>query len=79
MPGVDAFHDTRVVGKLGLTTTVMKRLSVGFGFTLRYDENPAPLPIPSGAMAGAHFADGFVPFAEKVDTLTEINLIYTFL
>ena len=78
-PGVDAFHDTRAVGKLGLTTTVMKRLSVGFGFTLRYDENPAPLPIPSGAMSGAHFADGFVPFAEKVDTLTEVNLIYTFL
>ena len=79
MPGVDAFHDTRAVGKLGLTTTVMKRLSVGFGFTLRYDQNPAPLPIPSGAVSGAHFADGFVPFAEKVDTLTEVNLIYTFL
>jgi hypothetical protein len=79
MPGVDAFHDTRVNGKLGLTTTVMKRLSVAFGFTLRYDQNPAPLPIPSGAMPGAHFMDGFVPFAEKVDTLTEVSLIYTFL
>ena len=79
MPGVDAFHDTRVIGKLGLTTTVMKRLSVGFGFTLRYDQNPAPLPIPSGAMAGSYFKAGFVPFAEKVDTLTEVSLIYTFL
>ncbi|HXJ22638.1 MAG TPA: DUF481 domain-containing protein [Polyangia bacterium] len=79
MPGVDAFHDTRVIGKLGLTTTVMKRLSVAFGFTLRYDQNPAPLPIPSGAMPGAFFKSGFVPFAEKVDTLTEVSLIYTFL
>jgi hypothetical protein len=78
-PGVDAFHDTRVIGKLNLTTTVMKRLSVAFGFTLKYDQNPAPLPIPSGAMSGAFFMAGFVPFAEKVDTLTEVSLIYTFL
>jgi hypothetical protein len=79
VPGVDAFHDTRVIGKLGLTTTLMKRLSIGFGLTLRYDQNPAPLPIPATAMAGATFAPGFVPFAEKVDTQTEVNLIYTFL
>ncbi|HVY40771.1 MAG TPA: DUF481 domain-containing protein [Polyangia bacterium] len=77
--GVDAFHDTRVVGKVGLTTTLRKRLSIGFGFTVRYDQNPAPLPIPSGAPSGAAYAMGFQPFAEKVDTLTEINLIYTFL
>jgi Protein of unknown function, DUF481 len=78
-PGVDAFHDTRMIGKLGLTTTLMKRLSLGFGFALRYDQNPAPLPIPSGSRAGATFAPGFIPFAEKVDTQTEVNLIYTFL
>jgi len=77
--GVDAFHDTRIVGKVGLTTTLRKRLSIGFGFTVRYDQNPAPLPIPSGSPAGAAYAMGFQPFAEKVDTLTEINLIYTFL
>jgi hypothetical protein len=34
MPGVSAFHDTRIVGKVGLTTTVLSRLSVAFGFTL---------------------------------------------
>jgi hypothetical protein len=79
MPGVDAFHDTRVNGKLALTTTVMKRLSAAFGFTLRYDQNPAPLPIPSGSVMNAHFKDDFVPFADKVDTLTEFSLIYTFL
>ena len=50
--GVAAFHDTRVVGKLGLTTTVLARLSVGFGFTLRYDQNPPPRPIPCGTPAG---------------------------
>jgi hypothetical protein len=77
--GVDPLKDTRVIGKLGLTTTLRKRLSVGFGFTLRYDQNPAPLPIPSGSPAGAMFDPTFLPFAEKVDTLTEVTLIYTFL
>jgi hypothetical protein len=77
--GVDPFHDTRLVGKLGATTTLLKKLSIGFGFTVRYDQNPAPLPIPSGALSGSSFFPGFQPFAEKVDTLTELNLIYTFL
>jgi hypothetical protein len=76
--GVDAFHDTRINGKLGLTTTLFAKLSIGFGFTIKYDQNPAPLPIPPGAPAGAAFV-GFQPFAESVDTLTEATLIYTFL
>jgi hypothetical protein len=82
MPGVDAFKDTRLVGKVGLTTTVLKRLSVGFGFTLKFDQNPAALPVPplpAGAPAGTGFATGFTPFAERLDTLLEVNLIYTFL
>ncbi|HVV17010.1 MAG TPA: DUF481 domain-containing protein [Polyangia bacterium] len=77
--GVDPFHDTRVVGKVGLTTTLHKQLSIGFGFTVRYDQNPAPLPIPSIAATGSSYAPTFQPFADKVDTLTEVNLIYTFL
>lgn len=44
--GVSAFHGTRLVGKVGLTTTVFSRLSVAVGFTLRYDHNPPPRPIP---------------------------------
>jgi hypothetical protein len=84
-PGVDAFADTRVVGKAALTTTVWKALSIAFGFTLRYDENPAPLPIPPTAPKGAVYspttyaATMGVPFARTVDTLTEATLIYTFL
>jgi enamine deaminase RidA (YjgF/YER057c/UK114 family) len=77
--GVDPFHDTRVIGKLGLTTTLRKRLSLGAGVTVRYDQNPAPLPIPSGAPAGAVLADDFVPFAEHTDFSTELTLVYTFL
>jgi hypothetical protein len=78
-PGVGAFKDTRVVGKLGLTTTLVSKLSVGFGVTVKYDQNPAALPLPPGTAAGLAYAPGFQPFAEKLDTLTELNLIYTFL
>lgn len=74
--GVGAFKDTRVIGKLGLTTTLFSSLSFGFGFTLKYDQNPAPRPLPAGAMP---YAANFQPFADKVDTLTEATLIYTFL
>jgi len=74
--GVDAFKDTRLIGKVGVTTLLRKSLSLALGFTVRYDQNPAPLPLPSGAMP---YAMGFLPFADKVDTLTEATLIYTFL
>jgi hypothetical protein len=81
--GVDAFHDTRVNGKVGLTTTLYSKLSIGFGFTVKYDQNPAPLPIPPGSPSGAAFDTNpgfaFFPFADKVDMLTEATLIYTFL
>ena len=77
--GVDSFEDTRVNGKLSLTTTLYKRLGISFGFLIRYDQNPAPLPIPSGSPAGAAFAMGFVPFADRVDTQTSATLVYTFL
>jgi hypothetical protein len=79
MPGVDAFKDTRLVGKVALSTTVWRSLSVAFGFTLKYDQNPAPLPVPAGAVGGAAYAATFLPFAETVDTVAEATLIYTFL
>jgi hypothetical protein len=79
MPGVGAFKDTRVIGKLGFTATLFKSLSAGVGFTVRYDQNPAPRPVPSGAAAGSAYAAAFTPFADKTDTLTELTLIYTFL
>jgi len=79
MPGVAAFHDTRVAGKVGLTATLFARLSIAFNFTLRYDQNPAPRPIPPGIAPGLAYAAGFVPFSDKIDTLAEALLIYTFI
>jgi hypothetical protein len=35
MPGVDPFKDTRINGKVGLTTTVYKQLSILFGFAVK--------------------------------------------
>jgi Protein of unknown function, DUF481 len=75
---VKAFKDTRVTGKIGLTTTLFKRLSFGFGIAVLYDQNPAPRPLPASAK-GAPFAPTFHPFADRFDTLTEATLVFTFL
>jgi hypothetical protein len=77
--GVKAFKDTRVNLKLGISTNLWKSLSFGFSFALKYDQNPAPRPIPKGTPEGATFAAGDPNlFSDKVDTLTEATLIYTF-
>jgi hypothetical protein len=80
-PGVDPFKDTRVNAKVGLTTTLHKDLSVGVGFTFKYDENPAQRPLPAGVPTNSAivYHDGLGPFAQTVDTQTEVTLIYTFL
>jgi hypothetical protein len=75
---VKAFRDTRITGKVGLTSTLYKNLSFGFGVTVLYDENPAPRPLPASAK-GAKYAPTFHPFADRVDTLTEATLVFTFL
>jgi Protein of unknown function, DUF481 len=75
---VKMFKDTRVIGKAGLTTMLWKNVSFGFGFTVKYDQNPAPRAIPASA-GGARYAPGFQAFSDKVDTLTEATLVVTFL
>jgi len=79
--GVDAFHDLRINGKLGISTNLFKKLALGVSFTLKYDQNPAPRPIPAGAPAGTTFPTATYvswEFSDKVDTLTEVNLLYSF-
>jgi putative salt-induced outer membrane protein YdiY len=71
---VDAFEDTRVVGKAALTAQLFEDIAFRFGFTLQYDQAPAPAPpfaLP--------YAAGFVPLADEVDTKTEATLIINFL
>ena len=78
--GVKAFKDLRINGKMALTTNLWKSLSFGFSFTLKYDQNPAPRPVPKGAPAGTAFPSDYYSwaYADKVDTITEATLIYTF-
>jgi hypothetical protein len=77
--GVDALHDTRINGKLGISTNLFKKLGIGLSFTLKYDQNPAPRPVPAGVPAGTAFPPGVSwAFADKVDTLTEVTLLYSF-
>ncbi|MDX2023411.1 MAG: large conductance mechanosensitive channel protein MscL [Deltaproteobacteria bacterium] len=76
--GVGAFKDTRVNAKAGLTTTLWKNLSFGFGFTLKYDQNPAALSLPKPATPDP-MALPYTAFAEKVDVITEASLIVTLL
>jgi hypothetical protein len=78
-PGVDAFKDTRVNAKVGLTTNLWRSLSFGFSFTLKYDQNPSQRPVPKTAPAGFTFQyPNDLYFADKTDTYTEATLIYTF-
>jgi hypothetical protein len=72
--GVDAFDDTRINAKAGLSTTLWKNVSFAFSYALKYDHAPAPLPAPKGAK----FAMDFVPFAETLDTITEAALVVNF-
>jgi hypothetical protein len=77
--GVDAFKDTRVNAKVALSTNLYKQLSFGFSFVLKYDQNPAPLPLPPNTPAGVSYpANDTRFFAKTVDTITEATLIYTF-
>jgi len=72
---VSAFGDSRVNGKVGLTWKIFGDGSLGFRFRAIYDSAPAPRPPP----AGFAWAPGYVPLAEKLDTFTELVLVYKLL
>jgi hypothetical protein len=82
--GVAALSDTRINAKAGITTNLWKKLSLGLSFTLKYDQNPAPRPVPSNTDAPPNTTVSYPgyyvawAYADKVDTLAEATLIYTF-
>lgn len=71
---IDPFQDTRVNGRVSLNTKLYKKISLRVGFTARYDNAPAP-----AATLGMPYGAGFYPLSEKLDTLTDVSLIVTFL
>jgi hypothetical protein len=74
-PGnVDAFDDTRFNARVGTNIKLYGGLSFRFSFMARYDNAPAPRPV-----INLPYAPGFVPLADKLDTITEAALIINFL
>jgi hypothetical protein len=71
---IDRFEDARFLGKLGISTKMIENIQFKFGFTAKYDNAPAPL-----SPFGIPYAAGFVPLADKLDTLTEVSLLINFL
>lgn len=71
---VKPFEDTRVNAGAALVTKLWDRLSFRFGFTARFDN--APQARPSLALP---YAPGYVPLAEKLDTVVDAGLVVTIL
>jgi len=69
-----AFEDTRLIGIAGVTTQLFDDISMAVSFTVKFDNVPAPL-----APFALPYAPGFVPEAEKLDTITKATLIVSFL
>lgn len=66
--GVEPFEDTRLNGRVGLTTKLFEDISLRLGFEARYDHAPATIVLMG------------VPYeAEKLDTKTDVSLIVNFL
>ena len=68
------FEDTRVIWKASLDARVYKNISARFAFTAKFDNVPAPrqafnLPLE----------DGLTVSANKLDTITEVQVIVNFL
>ena len=72
---VGAFGNTRVNASAALNARIWKNIGFQISFLARYTNNPAPLP----AISGFTFADGFVPRAQRLDTVTSLSLVITLL
>ncbi len=72
---VAVMADNRITGKLGLTWKIFGNGSLGFRFRALYNTAPAPVPLPA-LPAGAHWPPNYQPLAEKLDTLTEVVLVF---
>jgi hypothetical protein len=68
-----AFNDTRVNGRAAISTKIGKGLAIETSIESHFDNRPAPLQVK-----GVMFAPGFVPAAEKLDTIMKFQLIYAF-
>ena len=70
-----AFKDTRINGNLAITASLTEKLSLAASFQAKFDNVPAPL----AKIGNLDFAPGYVPVADKLDTITKVSLIIKFL
>jgi putative salt-induced outer membrane protein YdiY len=71
---IDPFGNTRLNGNAALTARLWKNISFQVSFLAKYTTDPAPLPafaIP--------YVSGYVPLAERLDTVTSLSLVVTLL
>jgi putative salt-induced outer membrane protein YdiY len=68
------FEDTRIDSNLALSSKITKDISLSVSFEAKFDNHPSPRPP-----FGIPYEAGFVPVAEKVDTITKASLIITLL
>ena len=71
---IDPFEDTRFIAKAALTTKLVSQVSFRLSFTAKFDNAPAPIPA-----IGPGFDPGFNPLADKLDAITEVALIVSFI
>ncbi len=64
-------EDTRVNGKVGITSKLSASLSFNTSIDVKFDNRPAPLKIDM-------LAAGFTPESSKWDTIMKLALIYSF-
>lgn len=66
-------EDTRLNGTVGLTTKLLDNISLAVSVTAKFDNVPAP-----AAPFALPYEPGFVPEAEKLDTISKATLIVSF-
>jgi hypothetical protein len=71
---VGPFGDERLTGLLGVTLKLTDRGSLGLRFSARYTTAPAPRPLP-----GFTYEPGFLPLADRLDTKSELVLLWQLL
>jgi len=72
---VGAFEDSRINGRVALTTRIWKKLSFRIAFTAKFDNVPAP----AATIGGLKFGPNYLPPSEKLDTITDASLVVSFL
>jgi hypothetical protein len=72
---VSPFRDDRIAGRGELSLKLNDRGRLAMRVNAKYDSHPAPKPPP----AGTSWAPGYVPLADRLDTRTELLVVYSFL